>query len=172
VVDLVGRVVGVRADAQPAVALVDDDALGPAAPHQAALCEGAELHAWLLAHAGEDQARRERAFFGKFFDKPLGPKGLKTYQAVFDAGTGPEYYVLSSSGWEDWFDSWTGAVVREVAPGWYIEWPPPEGAKTLPGDCLMSEEAVDGRAGEGHLSTPEDYEEAQEREAEEDAEGE
>jgi hypothetical protein len=86
---------------------------------------------------------------------------------VFNAGTGPEWYVLSSSGWEGWFDSWTGAVVRQVVPSFYIEWPPPEGAKTPASDCLFSEEVVEGRAGEGHLSTPEDYEEAHEREAQE-----
>jgi hypothetical protein len=132
---------------------------------QAALCDAAELKAWLLAHAGEDKNRRGRRFDADFFDKPLGPQGLKTYEAVFDASTGEEWYVLSSSGWEDCFDSWTGAVVREVAPGWYIEWPPPEGAKTLPSDCLLSEGDVGSRAGDGWLCTPEDYEEAQEREA-------
>ncbi len=134
---------------------------------QAALCDAAELQAWLLAHAGESKARRERAFDRQFVYKPLGRQGLKRYEAVFNAGGDPEWYVLSSSGWEDWFVSWTGAVVRQVAPGWYVEWPPPEGAKTLPSDCLMSEERVEGRAGEGHLSTPEDYEEAQERERQE-----
>jgi hypothetical protein len=144
---------------------------------QAALCDAADLQAWLLAHAGESKARRERGFDAEFFNKPLGPEGLKRYDAVFDAGTDPEWYVLSSSGWEDWFESWTGAVVRQVAPGWHIEWPPREGAKTLPSDCLMSEEVVEGRASDGWLSAPEDYEEAQEREAqereaEEDAEGE
>jgi hypothetical protein len=139
---------------------------------QAALCDAADLQAWLLAHAGENHAHREELFWAEFFDKPLGPQGLKKYKAVFDAGTGPEYYVLSSSGWEDWFDSRTGAVVREVAPGFYIEWPPREGAKTLPSDCLLSEEAVEGRAGDGWLATPEDYEEAQERERGEEGEGE
>jgi hypothetical protein len=157
--------------------LTDSQLVIVATDDQAALCDAAELQAWLLAHAGERKARRERGFDRQFFTQPLGPQGLKRYEAVFDAGTGPEYYVLSSSGWEDWFDSWTGAVVREVADGWYVEWPPREGEKALPSDCLMSEGSVEGRAGDGWLSTPEDYEEAhereaQEREAAEDAEGE
>jgi len=144
-----------------------------AVDHQAALCDAGELQAWLLAHAGEDQGRRGELFDDEFFDKPLGPQGLKRYEAVFNAGGGPEWYVLSSSNARvDWFESWTGAVVRQVAPGWYIEWPPPEGAKTPASDCLLSEEVVAGRASYGWLSAPEDYEEAQEREAEEDAKGE